>query len=152
MSPLVDDSQRILNAVARGASGDRPGALAHLKPIIDRGPGAVFAMLHALANVAVVDQKPETGTFLGIAVETTDGRAASIDQLPAGHRFAAQFTAAVANSDLDQADALYRALLGPDDFQSASNLAEAVGAVYDMAVATTVAMVEQARQRKRGQR
>jgi hypothetical protein len=151
MSPLVDDSQRIIDAIACGASGDRPGALAHLKPIIDRGPGAIFAMLHALANVAVVEQKPETGTFLGIAVETTDGHAASIDQLPAGHRFAAQFTTAVANDDLDQADALYRALLVGDDFHAATGLAEGIGAVYDMAVATTVAMVELARQRKRGQ-
>lgn len=130
-----EDTNRIMEAIAHAAVHDNQAALRELLPVIKRGPIATLAMLAALAEMAVWDMRTPD-TFLGLVVQTTAGASASADDLPTGVRFAAQFTAAHANRDLDTARHLFDALLDADEQQQADNLAVAVRAVLDMAAAS----------------
>ncbi|MFJ6215087.1 hypothetical protein ACIQGZ_17385 [Streptomyces sp. NPDC092296] len=130
-----DDTNRMMNALAHGVTGNRPAALAELRPIIARGPVSTYAMLAALAETATGGHKAAPGTFLGPAI-VQNGRLGSVGPLPEHLRFAARFLAAHANGDTGTRDALYWALLADDTDRGCTRLAEAIGTVFDMAVAT----------------
>ncbi len=133
------DARHIMNALAHGLTGHRERIPAELAPVLDQGPGGMYAALSSLAEVAVSDQKPKRGQFLGIQVERAGVPASAADAPPAV-RFAMQFMAAQANGDLDMTHSLFKAML----VKTPLDLADALGIVFDAAVVTVRAQAARA--------
>ena len=125
------DARHIMNALAHGLTGRRELVPVKLAPVLDQGPGGMYAALSSLAEVAVSGQKPKRGQFLGIQVEHAGVPASAADAPPA-IRFAMQFMAAQANGDLDMTHSLFKAML----VKTPLELADALGIVFDAAVVT----------------
>lgn len=135
---LNDDSNTIMEALAYGITGDTARGLELLRPIIYRGPAATVGLCAALAESASMTarQRLPEGGFFGLLVATTDGTAASVDDLPPGIRFAAQFANAWANGDRATAHALFDALVVEQTDEEAEALAVGIRALFDMATVT----------------
>lgn len=136
-------------AVAHGVTGDQERGLAMLQPLVDAGPRSTYALLGGLAEAAAFTalQNQQPGEVFGLPVENTvTGQTASADVLPPPLRFAAQFLTAWANRDQDTALALFTTFAFASDDAGTPDLAEAIGLLYSMAVATSTEVVRQARE------
>lgn len=130
------DVTRIQTALAHGVTGQPQRAYKELQPLIDKGPGGMYVTLCCLAEVAVSDQKPGAGEFLGLQVERNGSPADASDAAPA-LRFAMQFMAAQANHDDRMTVALFQAAFN----ETPLALADALRIVFDAAVATSRAQI-----------
>lgn len=131
MATAPPGSQNVQDALTYGYMGRPDLAGLELKKVVDIGPVALLAALSAYAAVAVEDQKPKPGEFLGLHVEYA-GQPASAADAPRPVRFAAQLMAAKANGDQDTITSLFEAELEQDP----AALADALRIVFDAAVAT----------------
>lgn len=145
----LHDPDLIRDAIAHGVAGDHQGALTLLQPFVNAGPRSTFTLLAALAGFAAHEAwtAHTPGTWYGVTVVGPDG-SESVDSLSAPVRFALQFTAACASRDFDNAYALFWAVAEPADRNGTDDLAEAINAVYDMAVASAEALLDEARRRE----
>ncbi|MGV2914606.1 hypothetical protein [Streptomyces alfalfae] len=145
-------SQTIGEAIAYGVAGDQEHGLALLQPLVDAGPRSTYALLGALAETAAFtvlnNRRPDEFFTIPVVNEAT-GQTASVDDLPAPLRFAAQFVTAWANRDRDTARALFTVFAHESDRRGTPDLAHAIGFLYGMAVSTATEVVLKAR-RKRG--
>ncbi|MFF4292170.1 hypothetical protein ACFY0N_00770 [Streptomyces vinaceus] len=147
------DPNLITKALAAGVIGDPDAGLAMLQPIVNDGPAETFAMLYALGHSVSTKarQTAGPGAMFGIAVDGPAGPATgTVDDLPPAIRFSAQFTSACANQDMEMAGALFWAVAGPADRDGTPALAEAIGAVYQMAVATAREVVAEQQRLREG--
>jgi hypothetical protein len=138
------DSRKIFEALTHGVAGDHDTAMSLLLPVLKRNPRSMYATVCSLAESASFDarQHQQPGEYFGIQVDDLHtGEEGSVNVLPPGIRFAAQFVTAWANRDHDTADALYKTLhrQGPDEF------VVGVRALYDMAVVSLRAFCERKR-------
>lgn len=137
-TPQDDPAETIMAALAHGLTGHPEKAAPLFKPFLD-GPVTAVSLFAALAETAVGSSRralPADGGFGLLVLDAKTGQHGSADDLPAGVRFAAQFTAAWANGQRDTAYALFNTLIGPGDDAAAIALADATRALFDMAVAT----------------
>lgn len=137
------DSRRIFEALTHGVAGDDDTAWKLLAPIVERSNQAMYAVFCSLAEAAAFDaiQQQGAGNFVIEVEDVHTGAEGSVDVLPPGMRFAAQFVTARANRDEDTAHALYMAYCPdrPDD------LAQGLRALYEMAVVSLRAFCERKR-------
>ncbi|MEU9558019.1 hypothetical protein [Streptomyces fumanus] len=136
--PQDDPAETIMAALAHGLTGHPEKAAPLLEPFLT-GPTPALGLLAALAETTVHNDRdtlPTNGAFGLLVLDPTTGKRANINDLPPGIRFAAQFTAAWANNDRDTAHDLFHALITPHDDAAAEAVADAVRALFDMAVAT----------------
>jgi hypothetical protein len=154
LKPNPDAPLTIIEALSHGAAGDHDRALALLQPLVDAGPISTFALLGCLAEAICrmsadpqhLDEPSQRGGFV-MQVDGPDGPA-SAELLPAPLRFAGRFLTCWANRDRDTAFALFRAVADVADRDGTDDLAEAITALFGMAVATTEQFViERRRQR-----
>lgn len=144
-APQIEaDSKQIFEALAHGITGDDNTAMAMIRPIVRRSDAAMYATFCSLAESASFDarQQPAPGEHFVLEVEDIEtGAEGSVDVLPPGVRFAAQFVTAWANRDRETAEALYVAM-----YQSSpEDLGVGLRAIYEMAVVSLRAMVERRR-------
>ncbi|MFD4315050.1 hypothetical protein [Streptomyces sp. NPDC058548] len=148
------ESEKILEALSYGVVGEHQRGLATLQPMVDAGPRSTYAMLGALAEMASKEARETNapGTQFGISAEVLDG-AVSVDVMPPSLRFAARFITAWASRDEDTAEALFWAVAEPSDRDGTDDLADAITAVYGMAVAAAehTVLQQQRRQRETGE-
>lgn len=136
-TPQSDPAETIMAAVAHGMNGQPEKAGPLFEPFITGGPVTAVGLCAALAEMAAHGPRqklPEGGTFGLLVLNATDGTAGEINDLPAGLRFAAQFSTAWGNGDKDTAYALFRALVMPGTEEAAEAFADGVRALFDMAV------------------
>lgn len=134
--PLPDSAETIMAAVAHGMTGNPQAGLTMLQPFFLQGPPAMVSLCGALAELVAMEarhQHPDADGFGLLALQ--DGRPADSRELPAGERFAAQFTAAWLNRDQETAYALFRAVHEGGRDEDAEALANGVWALYETAVA-----------------
>lgn len=140
MDPDIDGPTTIVKALSYGAAGDYDHGLALLQPLVDAGPISTFAMLGCLAEAvyrmsadpSLLDE-PEHSAGFAMVVDGPDGPATA-ELLPAPLRFAGRFITCWANRDRDTAFALFQAVARQD---GPGDLAEAITALFGMAVAVT---------------
>lgn len=136
--PQDDPADTIMAALAHGLTGHPEKAAPLFKPFLD-GPTTAVSLFAALAETAVGPSRrtlPADGAFGLLVLDAKTGQHGGVNDLPAGIRFAAQFTAAWANGQQDTAYALFNALVAPGDDAAAIAVADATRALFDMAVAT----------------
>ncbi|MFD3844766.1 hypothetical protein ACFWVB_02600 [Streptomyces microflavus] len=102
----------VLNALARGVTGDEPGGLKLLEPIVAQGPAPTYVLLATLAEAALFPHRkglypeaPSTFEVIG-----PDG-SPDMELLPSHLKFGARFIAAWAARDQDAASALFRKVI-----------------------------------------
>lgn len=137
-TPQDDPADTIMAALAHGLTGHPEKAGPLFKPFLT-GPTTAVSLFAALAETAVGSSRrtlPADGAFGLLVLDAKTGQYGSADDLPAGVRFAAQFTAAWANNQQDTAYALFNALIAPGDDAAAIAVADATRALFDMAIAT----------------
>lgn len=136
-TPQDDPADTIMAALAHGLTGHPEKAAPLFKPFLT-GPTTAVSLFAALAETAVGPSRPQPAdsTFGLLVLDAETGQHGSINDLPAGIRFAAQFTAAWANGQRDTAYALFNALIAPGDDAAAIAVADATRALFDMAIAT----------------
>lgn len=154
MSAHEDHVRIIGEALAYGVTGDEDHGVRLLQPLVDAGRLSTYALLGSLAETsaftALQNQRP--GEMFGLPVENTvTGQPASVDVLPAPLRFAGQFVTAWANRDQDTALALFNALADRCERTGSTDLGDAIGLVYGMAVATSTEVIR-ARREARSER
>lgn len=138
--PQDDPSETIMAALAHGITGNPKAGLMLLKPFF-KTPREMVSLCAALAETAVMvarKQAPDADGFALLALR--DGSPADIREMPAGERFAAQFTSAWANGEHQTAYALFNALHGDGSEQDADHMANGVLALYGMSVASMRAL------------
>jgi hypothetical protein len=131
--PQDDPAETIMAALAHGITGHPEKAAPLFEPFIVGGPAT------ALAETTVRTDRqalPKDGAFALLVLDANTGHRGDINTLPAGIRFAAQFTAAWANHDRNTARDLFDALAHADTEEAADALAVGIRALFDMAVAT----------------
>ncbi|WP_199570587.1 hypothetical protein [Streptomyces murinus] len=143
------DPEPIVQALAVGVTGDHQRGLSLLQPLVDAGPTSTFALLCSLAETASKEARDAHGpdTWFGIDVSGPGGQA-DISVLPPPIQFAARFVTAWANRDRDMAHALFWAVAGPSDRDGTDDLANAITAVYGMAVAAAEHIVLEQRHKR----
>ncbi|MEW1565782.1 hypothetical protein AB0454_22685 [Streptomyces sp. NPDC093509] len=133
--PQEDPAETIMAALAHGMNGDRQAGLALLKPFFDT-PRTLVSLCAALAEGPASSIRPSNPNAEGVAlIALRGGKPANIQDAPAGHRFAAQFTSVWANGDKQTAYALFDALHGSGSEEDADAVAEGVFQLYEMSVA-----------------
>ncbi|NDK24707.1 hypothetical protein FSY75_09500 [Streptomyces sp. TR1341] len=145
------DPEPIVQALAVAVAGDFQRGLSLLQPLVDAGPQSTYALLCALAETASKEARDAHGpdTWFGLDVQGPGGQA-DISVLPPPLQFAARFVTARANRDRATAHALFWAVAGPSDRDGTDALADAITAVFEMAVAAAEHIVlEQRRKRER---
>jgi hypothetical protein len=138
--PQDDPSETIMAALAHGMTGNPQAGLMLLKPFFET-PRRMVSLCAALAETAVMiarQQAPNADGFALLALH--DGAPADIREMPAGERFAAQFTSAWANGEHQTAYALFDTLTGNGSEQAADHMANGVVALYSMSVASLRAL------------
>lgn len=138
-TPQPDPTETIMAAVAHGMNGQPEKATPLLEPFITGGPVTAVGLCAALAEMSVMGPRqalPEGGAFGLLVLNAADGTRADINDLPAGIRFAAQFSTAWGNGDRDTAYDLFHALVMPGTEEAAEAFADGVRALFDMAVAS----------------
>lgn len=133
-------------ALVLGVAGDLMAAGQVLAPVIYDSYGAAYALAGMLAGVAShTARREQTGGFFTFTIDNPEtGEPASADELPLGIAFAAQFTTAWANHDLDTAEALFMALVrsaGTDG----SELTDGLLDLLQLAVFAATAVVKEQR-------
>lgn len=134
--PQDDPSETIMAALAHGMSGNPETGWTLLKPFFET-PRTLVALCAALAEGTVMlarRENPDADGFALLAFK--DGALADTREMPAGERFAAQFTAAWANGETQTAYALFDALHGDGTEQAAEDVGDGVLALYAMSVAS----------------
>lgn len=100
--------ETVLRALALGVSGDEPGGLKLLEPIVAEGPDPTYVLLSTLAEAALFTSRkglyPEAPSEY---IVEGPGGSRDMDLLPPHLRFAAQFIGAWAARDQDKARALF---------------------------------------------
>jgi hypothetical protein len=137
-TPQDDPADTIMAALAHGLTGHPEKAAPLFEPFLS-GPATAVSLFAALAETAVGpsrDPRLADSTFGLLVLDAATGQHGSVNDLPAGVRFAAQFTAAWANGQRDTAYALFNALVAPGDDAAAIAFADATRALFDMAIAT----------------
>jgi hypothetical protein len=137
-TPQDDPAETIMAALAHGLTGHPEKAAPLFKPFLT-GPATAVSLFAALAETAVGPSRqpqPADSTYGLLVLDAATGQHGSADDLPAGVRFAAQFTAAWANNQRNTAYALFNALIAPSDDAAAIAVADATRALFDMAIAT----------------
>lgn len=138
-TPQPDPSETIMAALAHGMTGHPDKALPLLRPFIDGGSTTTLGLCAALAEMTAMKPRqelPANGTFGLLVLDAETGQPGDINDLPAGIRFAAQFSTAWGNNDRDTAAALFDALVDPGTDEAACALADGIRALFDMAVAS----------------
>ncbi|MFB8122070.1 hypothetical protein ACFVG1_12860 [Streptomyces bacillaris] len=138
-TPQADPGETILAALAHGMTGHPEKALPLLNSIIAGGERPAVSLCSALAEVSAAEARktlPKDGHFGLLVLNTDTGKLGSIDEAPAGIRFAMQFSTAWGNDDRQAAYALFRALIESGDEQAAEALATGIRCLFDMAVIT----------------
>jgi hypothetical protein len=137
------DSKQLFEALAHGVSGDDATAWKMIRPLVRRDETAMFGVFCSLAESAAFDsiQQHGPGNFVLEVEDIATGAEDSVDVLPPGVRFAAQFVTAWANRDRDTAEALYLALYRSDP----DELGVGLRALYEMAVVSLRGFVERKR-------
>jgi hypothetical protein len=137
-TPQDDPADTIMAALAHGLTGHPEKAGPLFEPFLS-GPTTAVSLFAALAETAVGPSRrtlPADGAFGLLVLDAETGQHGGVDDLPAGVRFAAQFTAAWANDQRKTAYALFNALVAPGDDAAAIAVADATRALFDMAVVT----------------
>ncbi|MFJ1695729.1 hypothetical protein ACIOHC_11345 [Streptomyces sp. NPDC088252] len=135
--PQDDPSDTIMAALAHGMTGQPEKAAPLFEPFLAGGPTTAVGLCAALAEVSAGHARPNLpkgGTFGLLVLDARTGQRGDIAEVPAGLRFAAQFSTAWANGERDTAYALFNALIEPGDEQAAEAFADGVRALFDMAV------------------
>ncbi|NUS83704.1 MAG: hypothetical protein HOY75_13395 [Streptomyces sp.] len=135
--PQDNPADTIMAALAHGLTGHPEKAAPLFEPFLNDSATAL-GLCAALAETTVHNSRktlPADSAF-GLLVLDPNGEHGSIDSLPPGVRFAAQFTAAWANHGRDTAHDLFNALVYPGTDEAAEALAVGIRALFDMAVAT----------------
>lgn len=138
-TPQADPSETIMAAVAHGMAGHPEKAAPLFEPFISGGPVTAVGLCAALAEMSAFGPRqklPKGGTFGLLVLDATNGKPGNINELPAGVRFAAQFSTAWGNGDKDTAYALFEALVRPGTEEAAQAFADGIRALFDMAVAS----------------
>lgn len=150
MSARHEEIRALKDAVAYGVAGDPDAGVALLQPLVDAGRLSTFALLCSLAEVAAFTalQNRRPGEAFAMSVESTaTGRAASAEAMPVSLRFVGQFVTSWANRDQDTAFALFKSLADEADRTGSTDLGDAIGLVYGMAVATAAEAARAHRER-----
>lgn len=138
--PQEDPSETIMAALAHGMTGNPHTGMMLLKPFFD-SPRTLVSLCAALAEGFVMLARRENPTADGFALLAfKDGTLIDAREMPAGERFAAQFTAAWANGERKTAYDLFDALRGDGSEQDADHMADGVLALYAMSVASMRAL------------
>lgn len=127
-------------ALAHGMSGNPHAGLTMLKPFFET-PRTLVSLCAALAEGTAMlarQQAPEADGFALLAFR--DEAPADVSDMPAGQRFAAQFTSAWVNGQQKTAYDLFDALHAAGSERDAENVAEGVLALYQMSVASMQAL------------
>lgn len=138
-TPQDDPSETILAALAHGMTGHPEKALPLFEPFISGGPVTAVSLCAALAEVSAVPARktlPAGGHFGLLVLNADTGERGDISKVPAGVRFAMQFSTAWGNDDRNTAYALFRALIEPGDEEASHALADGIRVLFDMAVVT----------------
>lgn len=136
IEPQDDPGETILAAIAHGMTGDPNTGIAMLKPFFD-SPRHLVSLCAAFAETNALlarEQQPNADGYALLVLR--DGQIADTRDMPAGERFAAQFTAAWLNGEQQTAYALFDALHGSHDDNDAVNVADGVAALYQLSVAS----------------
>lgn len=147
----ASDARAIQEAVAYGVAGDSDRGVDLLQPLVAAGPNSTYALLGSLAEVAAftaLKNRRAHESFALTVENLATGRSASAEDVPAPARFAGRFVTAWANRDQDTALALFKALAEESDRTGSTDLGDAIGAVYGMAVATAIEIVRTQRKRR----
>lgn len=115
-----------------------------LGPLIEAGQRECYALCAALAAAATsgTGPKPENGMYVFEVADTFTGQPGQPEDMPPDLRFAGQFAVAYANGDTGMARALFDALAADADTEDGMDrVVDGVLALYQMAVATTHALV-----------
>lgn len=141
---ITADSNQIFEALTHGVAGDNDTAWKLLRPIVRRSEQAMYATFCTIAEAAAFDaiQQQGAGNFVLEVEDIATGADDSVDVLPPGVRFAAQFVTAWANRDQDTAEALYLAAYKSDP----DELGIGLRALYEMAVVSLRGFVERKRE------
>ncbi|MFF7190566.1 hypothetical protein ACFZAR_36350 [Streptomyces sp. NPDC008222] len=134
--PQDDPSESIMAALAHGMTGNPQAGLALLKPFFE-SPRHMVSLCAALAEstaMVIRQQAPDADGFAIVALH--DNTLADVNDMPAGERFAAQFTSSWVNGQPQTAYALFDALHAGGSEQDAANVADGVLALYQMAIAS----------------
>ncbi len=137
--PQDDPAETIMAALAHGITGHPEKAAPLFEPFIVGGPATALGLCAALAETTIRTDRqavPDGGAVGLLGLDAKTGQHGVINTLPAGIRFAAQFTAAWANHDRNTARDLFDALAHADTEEAADALAVGIRALFDMAVAT----------------
>jgi hypothetical protein len=138
--PQEDPSETIMAALAHGMTGNPQTGLALLKPFFET-PRTLVSLCAALAEGTAMlarRQAPNADGFALLAFHNETP--ADINDMPAGERFAAQFTSAWVNGEKRTAYALFDALHADGSEQDAQNVADGVLALYRVSVASMQAL------------
>jgi hypothetical protein len=142
-----EEAAEIVNtALAHGVTGDTPGGIDLLIPLISESIGSCYALACMLAETAsfLTRRDQPAGQFV-ISVDNVEtGETGSIDVFPPEQAFAAQFTTAWANRDHDAAEALFRALVHSAGSEG-PQLVWGLLALYELAVVTATEIVREQR-------
>ncbi|MGW2837352.1 hypothetical protein ACWCWD_06525 [Streptomyces sp. NPDC001493] len=135
-TPQNNPAETIMAALAHGMTGNRETGARLLGSFVEQGHVATVSMCASLAETCALTSRnylPANGAF-GLLVVRGDGTQVSVNDLPPGVRFAAQFSTAWANGERDTAYALFNAMVHEDTDAQAAALAEGIHALFDMAV------------------
>jgi len=133
--PLPDDSETIMAALAHGMTGNPQTGLNMLKPMILRGLTPTAALCAALAESIAMNARRQAPTADGFGlIALRAGLPADANEVPAGPRFAAQFSTAWMNGQRDTAYALFDAIANVRTERDADALLIGVRSLYEMAV------------------
>lgn len=133
--PLPDAAETVMAAIAHGMTGNPQAGLTMLQPFFLQGPPAMVSLCAALAELVAMAAQHEHPNAEGFGfIALRNGQRVDSREMPAGERFATQFTAAWMNRDQETAYALFHAIHEGNRDEDAETLANGVWALYEMAV------------------
>ncbi|KPL29089.1 hypothetical protein JI76_28635 [Streptomyces anulatus] len=138
-TPQDDPAETIMAALAHGMTGHPEKAIPLFNSIIAGGETPSVSLCAALAEVSATQARtalPKGGHFGLLVLNANTGERGDINDVPAGVRFAMQFSTAWGNDDRQTAYALFRALIESGDERAAEALATGIRCLFDMAVVT----------------
>ncbi|MGJ3558994.1 hypothetical protein ACR6C2_08435 [Streptomyces sp. INA 01156] len=143
LPPLI-----VEEALRRAATGDVSGGGMLLAPLVSESRRECFALCVMLATAALAGRQPNGpgGRYVLEVEDTWTGRPGRLEDLSPDVRFAARFTAALANKNRPVVRALFDEITAEAHTEAgADRLVDGVLALFGMAVATTRALIDEQR-------
>ena len=137
--------ETVHEALVRGVEGDLTGGAELLLPLLTNGTGTQYAVASMLAEIAsFITRRDQVSGPVPMLVPNEVTSAGAIEATPPGIAFAAEFTTAWANREHDTAEGLFAALVRTTTGDGIE-LLDALIALFQMAVATSVEIVAEQR-------